>query len=373
MKKCKVLVLGTNATQADLIRYLSKRGFTVFSCSNRTGEIGERLSDSFVLLDITDVDGVTKLAAREGVDFVYSVSSDIAMPTVAEVSSRLGLPNFYDPELIALLNAKPSLRRHLRDNGLGPIRFLDTRSLAGAEAWDVFPCVVKPSDMQGQRGVSKVHDQAELRQALSEVLAMSPSGSAIIEEFLPGVEISCNALVCDSQVVMDAFSERLVHEGSRIGIPRGHLIPTVSVSSEHLAQAARLVRDIVTSLGIRRGPLYFQMKVTGDGPRIVEIAPRLDGCHIWRLIKAAWNVDFMDLTLRCLQGETISRVESAQAPGVFELMFQQQVPGTPFHTADFPIPQDAIYHEYRYTEGDAVHAINGRFDVVGYYVRRRTE
>lgn len=372
MSKGKALVLGTNAGQADLIRYLSERGFSVVSCANRPGGPGEALSETFVPLNITDVAGVTELAAREKVDFVYSVSSDVAMPAVAEASRALSLPTFYTPELIELLNAKPALRRHLRDHDLSPIRFCDARSPADADAWDAFPCVVKPSDMQGQRGVAKVGDREALRQALADALAMSPTGSAIIEEFLPGTEISCNVLVCDGQVIVDAFSERLVHEGPRIGIPRGHLIPTVSVSQAHLDQAAKLVRDIVASLGIRRGPLYFQMKVTDDGPRIVEIAPRLDGCHIWRLIKAAWGIDFMDLTVRCLLGETLPVVDVTPAPGVFELMFQQLPPGSAFHAADFPAPPDAVYHEYRYAEGDAVDAINGRFEVVGYYVRRRT-
>ena len=63
------------------------------------------------------------------------------------------------------------------------------------------------------------------------------------------------------------------------------------------AEGAALVRAVVASLGVRDGTLYFQMKATPDGPKIIEIAPRLDGCHIWRLMKHARDLDYLDLDL----------------------------------------------------------------------------
>src|SRR5690606_27775391 len=116
----------------------------------------------------------------------------------------------------------------------------------------------------------------------------------------------------------------------------------------------------------------FQMKVTPDGPRIIEIAPRLDGCHIWRLMKLARDVDFLDLAVRRLEGEDVAAAAAGvPAKGVYELMFQQAAPGSIFQASDFPKPDDALYHEYRYEDGETILPINGRLEVVGYYVRKR--
>ena len=87
------LVLGANAGQADLIRYLAEHGWRVTACAHRPGGAGAKLAHDFALVDINDRDGVTELARSIGADLVYSVSSDMAVPAVVEASSRLSLPH----------------------------------------------------------------------------------------------------------------------------------------------------------------------------------------------------------------------------------------------------------------------------------------
>jgi hypothetical protein len=219
--------------------------------------------------------------------------------------------------------------------------------------------------------VAKIGGAAGLAAAVSDACAVSPTGSAIVEAFLDGVEISFNVLVAAGRIVICQVSERLVHPEPLIGIPSGHLIPPVAPRANELVEAERLVRRVTDSFGIASGTLYFQMKLTLAGPRIVEIAPRLDGCHIWRLMLHACGVDFLDQSVRCLLGEQVSVHARALPSAVHELQFQQMPPGGVFRRKDFPVPRDALYHEYRYHEGETVLPVNGRMEVVGYYVRRR--
>lgn len=366
------LVLGANAGQADLIRYLGEQGWTVTACAHRPGGAGAKLAHDFRLQDITDVKGVTALARELGVDLVYSVSSDIAVPAVVGASAALGLPHYFDPALVALLDDKAALRAQLNANNLSVVPFVKARSMEDCAGWTSYPCMVKPADAQGQRGVAKVLSPEGFEAALANAISLSPSGTAIVEAWLEGVEISYNVLVADGRVVVNEVSERLVHGDHLVGVPRGHLIPPVAVDAEVCAQGAALVEAVTAMLKVRDGTLYFQMKVTPEGPRIIEIAPRLDGCHIWRLMKLAREVDFLDLAVRRLEGEEVAAAAAGvPAKGVYELMFQQAAPGSIFQASDFPKPDDALYHEYRYEDGETILPINGRLEVVGYYVRKR--
>jgi biotin carboxylase len=368
------IVLGANAGQADLIRYLKERDWTVTAVSGRqVGDPGETLAHRFVKLDIRDVDAVGALAREHKADIVYSISSDVAITAATEVSEKLSLPHFFDSGLIDVFNKKPLLRAFLNSRNLSPVAFAEVKSAEEASDWSVFPCVVKPTDAQGQRGVQKVFDKAHLTKAIEIAIdACKEPRSAIIEAFLEGVEISCNVLVSDGELVVSELSERLVHTGDNFGIPVGHLIPIVHVPEHFVKEAAKLVEDVTRALGIANGTLYYQMIVTPDGPRIVEIAPRLDGCHVWRLIKAARDIDFLDGAVRRLTGESVPRQNGRDDPGaVYELIFQQMPPGKPFDKSEFPIPEDALYHEYRYQQGQPVVPVNGRLEVVGYYVRKR--
>jgi len=366
------LVLGANAGQADLIRYLGERGWNVTACAHRPGGAGAKLANEFRLQNITDVAGVTALAREIGAELIYSVSSDIAVPAVVEASAALGLPYYFDRALVALLDDKAALRAKLNAANLSVVPYVRAHAIEDCAAWSTYPCMVKPADSQGQRGVAKVLAVEDFEPALENAIALSPTRTAIVEAWLDGVEISYNVLVAGGQVIVNEVSERLIHGDHLVGVPRGHLIPPVEVDAEVCIQGAELVEAVTTLLGIRDGALYFQMKATSDGPRIIEIAPRLDGCHIWRLMKLARGVDFLDLSVRRLLGEdVVADAIGVPADGVYELMFQQAQPGAVFRSGDFPKPADSLYHEYRYDDGETILPINGRLEVVGYYIRKR--
>ncbi len=371
-----ILVLGTNAGQADLIRHMKARGWRVVGCSPVPGEPGQAFCDVVEAVDIADIDALVEVAQRQDADLVYSISSDVAIRSVTALSARLGLRHFHDMTFINLLDDKAALRDFLNTRGLGAVPFRKVASASQGADWDTFPCMVKPIDAQGQRGVVKLDSPDGISTAITEATEMSRSGQAILEGFLDGVEISCNVLICGGETKLQVLSERLVHGPEAFGVPKGHLIPCQNVAAEDQRAALALVDDIIVALGQPDGPLYFQMIVTPDGPRVVEIAPRLDGCHMWRLIKAAEGVDLLAMTMDCLtDAGPVPTVPSA-APGTaggtaMELMFQQQAPGGAFDPAAFPAPEGALHHEYRYAPGETVRPVNGTLEVVGYYVKAR--
>lgn len=369
-----ILVLGTNAGQADLIRHMKDRGWRVIGASPVVGEPGQAFCDVVEQINIVDLDALEVAAKKHDVDLIYSISSDVAMRSVVALSERMGLPHFYDTDFINLLDNKAALRGFLAQHDLGPVPFMQVGAIADAADWDTYPCMVKPTDGQGQRGVVRIEDASDLDEAITQAIGFSHSGQAIVEGFLDGVEISCNVMVCGGEVRMKVLSERLVHGPHAVGVPSGHLIPPRNVSQADQRASIDLVDRIIAALGTRDGVLYFQMIVTPQGPRVVEIAPRLDGCHMWRLVRAARGANKITMAMDCLTGEKPVATlpnggEGAQIGGIKELMFQQVPPATAFDPADFPAPDDAIYHEYRYAKGETLRPINGILEVVGYYVR----
>ncbi|MBP1857794.1 ATP-grasp domain-containing protein [Rhizobium herbae] len=363
------LVLGTNAGQADLIRYLKTAGWRVVGCSPIVGEVGQQFCDAVEHVNIVDLDALEAVARKHSVDIIYSISSDVAIKSVVALSERMGLPHFFDSAFIDLLDNKAALRAFLTQHDLSPVPFRHVATVQDAAGWSAFPCVVKPVDGQGQRGVVKVSNPVELADAVNQALEISRSKKAIVEAYLDGVEVSCNVLICDGKTQLKVLSERLVHKGLALGLPAGHLIPPVHVSARHQEEALALVDAIIAKMQIKAGVLYFQMIITEGGPRVVEIAPRLDGCHMWRLIKASYGADLVQMTVDCLTGKSVGKVAPEYSGPNMELMFQQMPPGGNFDRMKFPKPDNFAYHEYRYKDGEAVRAVNGTLEVVGYYVR----
>ncbi|NIV28208.1 MAG: ATP-grasp domain-containing protein, partial [Anaerolineae bacterium] len=369
----KALILGTGSAQHDAIKRLKERGWWVIGCSYRHEGRGLDLLDQFELVDVKDHDGVEALGRREGVELLYSVGSDFAMLTVARVAPRLGLPTFVPYELAELMNNKIMLRDHLSATGISLVEYRGVRSSADLQGWNRFPAIVKPADSQGGRGVFGASTMDEIRAGLEESIRLSSSGSAIVEEYLDGAEISVNAFVLDGDPIFSEVSDRFVAPGSFRDIlpPRGHGAPSAWCQGQDLCQTQTLVERAIKALGIENGPVYFQIKLTAKGPRILEATPRLDGCHIWRLLKMVYGVDLLDASFRWLDGRrsTIDlRVRANK--GRHQLMFCLCPTGEIFSFADHEQPAGAFPRECYYQDGDTVLPVHGTMEKVAYYLQR---
>ena len=316
----KALILGTGAAQVDAIRHLRDTGWWVIACSYRREGPGLEFVHQFRQINITDVPALEDLARREGVELIYSVGSDLAMPAVARVAAALGLRSFISPALADLTQNKVSLREYLQRRRISPVSYRQLRRRADAAAWNHFPAIVKPADSQGQRGVCRADTMGELLRCLEPALAASRSATAIVEELLEGPEVSANVFVVDGTIVVNELSDRLVVADFPGGIPRGHVL----------------------------------------------ITPRLDGCHIWRLIREARGIDLLAASFQLLSGEPLRALDGPRRADHVSLQFFLQPPGGRFSRASCRTPATALYSEFYLQDGSPVAQVNGHLEKVGY-------
>jgi biotin carboxylase len=370
MSQRSALILGTLAGQVDAVQLLKARGWRVLTCGHRREGPGVEAGDGFFLVDILDVDAVTQLAADQQADVVYSVGSDIAMPTIARVNARLGLPGFHDVELTDTLQRKDLLRASLEQANLSPVEHRKVTAAADVDGFPVYPAIVKPSDSQGQRGITIVADAAAAREAVSDALPHSKSGTAVIEEWLDGPEISVHAFAVDGHLRFFLPSDRLVWQGELIGVAAGHVIPAQRLSPEVATDVRSLVEGFIRAMHVGTGPLYFQMKLTQRGPRIIEVASRLDGCHLWRLIEQHTGFNIIDACFELLSGGAWIDPQPWDDARTDSLHFYLGAPDVAFHAADHVPPTEPLvtYNEYQVGEGELPRNANGVVSRLGYYM-----
>jgi len=364
----KALILGTGNAQVDLIKYLKKAGWFVVGCSYRRQGRGIGLVDQFELVDLLDLAALEKLARREGIDLIYSIGSELAVPAAVKISSNLGLPTSVSSETVEYLRDKSTLRDFLAAQSISPVKYKVLKRITDLEGWGHFPAIVKPVDSQGQRGVFLVNSRKDLEGKLESSLKFSRSKTAIIEEFLNGPEVSANALVVDSRVVLNEISDRITAGEHAIGVPVKHVYPSEVCTGEIIAEIQGMVERCILALKIENGPVYFQLKITDRGPRILEVAARLDGCHIWKLIKTACGVDLLDASVSLLTGTISSNLRVQPGPARNSLSFLLCPTGEIFEEEDHPVPESATYSEYYYETGQTVSPINGLLEKVGYFI-----
>ncbi|WP_045415468.1 ATP-grasp domain-containing protein [Vibrio owensii] len=359
----KIVILGIGNAQVDILKLLHNSGnYEVHALSYSDDGRGLKYVDQFALVDITDKEKVKKYCQDKAIDVVYSVGSDVAMPTVAYVSEQLGLPHFVSYETALSCNNKDLFREKLK-HCVGSVPFIVMES----ESTNVdlsFPLFVKPVDSQGQRGVTTAHNEEELKASFRNAIQYSRAGKVIAEKKIEGEEISVNAYVVDGELKFFLPSGRVSWAMFDGGIIHKHILPS-ALSTLANENVKALVLDTVQALQITNGPVYFQIKMEEETPYLIEVTPRLDGCHMWRLINESCGVNLLNIALEHLLEGDVTIPTTYETKDMC-LEFYCQPPAETFEVPG--ITGKEVYRELYYGAGDAVKRMNGKMEKCGYCI-----
>jgi biotin carboxylase len=283
-------------------------------------------------------------------------------------SEALGLPHFISAETAEICHSKGRMRAMLGSDFEGNVPYMTCASADEAASFRAFPGMMKPTDSQGQRGCFRVNSEEEIRREFYTSMDFSHEGKVIIEAFLEGPEISVNGFVVDGEMRFAMVSDRISFDEYPGGIIKEHLIPS-ALDSSIQDKAKRVAAEAARRIGINNGPCYFQIKLDGNmDPKILEITPRLDGCHMWNLIKRYCGVDLLDASFRLLMGEEVDLTPKA-CEDKCRLTFFCQPPWTKFRKDDCDC-SDAEYSFFYYGDGEKVRRLNGYIEKCGYKITR---
>lgn len=362
-----VLILGVMAIQMDAILTLKKLDCKVYACARAKDGLGADCADEFIQLDFMKKDLLVELIKEKNIDVVYSVGSDLAMPLVNEISEELGMVHFVSADSADICNHKWRLRESLGDSQWNvPYQILTQKDVIKLN----FPVIMKPSDSSGQRGIHLINSQTEFDQYFDSVREMSRERKVIVEKYINGPELSVNAYMVDGKVVFCFASDRVTWP-QFTGLIHSHVIPSKYVDEQTSKKIFDLVQETAVKLNILNGPVYYQIKVEGNTPYVVEITPRHDGCHMWKLIKNSMGIDLMKLTFEHLLFNDTSELNNLNDTVVpYFLEFFCQEPNTTMIQEKFTVPEDAVDHFFFYQTGQNIRSINGLYDKVGYYIKQ---
>lgn len=159
-----------------------------------------------------------------------------------------------------------------------------------------FPCIVKPTDNAGSRGVVLVNNRAYFMEAYEYSVKESKSGRVIVEEYLEGPEVSVEVMVVGGKIHILAVTDKLT-TGAPHFVEMGHTIPS-AMSSEKLERIKDLAARAVKAVGIENGPAHVEMIYTAAGPRMVELGARMGGdCITTHLVPLATGIDMVKASI----------------------------------------------------------------------------
>jgi len=285
-----------------------------------------RHTGTVVPIDGLDEDEASSRLAQYRPDGIVSFVDD-HVEMAAALADRLGLP-YHRPQVAATLVNKARQRVALARAGVPGPRFwqvpglLATDELASLADTIRYPAVLKPDHGSASRGVVPVASAQEL----VAFLAGSPSGS-VVEEYLgdaPGGDrffasyISVESVVSDGRVSHVAFTGRfpLVEPFRETGV----FIPAALPPSLH-RPLLDMVEAAVDALGIETSVVHTEIKLTPEGPRLLEVNGRLGG-GVPFVLQSVSEVNLFRVACQVAAGIPVTIEGPVACQGVgFSLMF----------------------------------------------------
>jgi biotin carboxylase len=290
------------------------------------------------VVDITglDHDAAAARIAEARPDGILSLHDQLLSWT-AEVAQRLDLP-FYSREAAAALSDKRAQRAALAAAGIPvpavlPVPPARDRAALGALLGAAsFPAVLKPRRSECSRNTVLVRSREELVAALDDVARHAPADrdALQVEEYLddrPGAVTEGDEIadyVSVESVVLDGTPCHLTITGRFPLAPplreTGMFIPASMPADEQQA-ALELATAAVRALGVERGCLHTEIKMTPDGPRVIEVNGRIGG-GVPEMLHDVAGVDLLPMALRVALGDQEDVAPMPSTTGVGYLFFR---------------------------------------------------
>jgi len=118
-----------------------------------------------------------------------------------------------------------------------------------------------------------------------------------VEEFLDGPEFSIVTFSCNGRHIVFGVTQK-VNYGESMANPyleTGHVVPA-EISESMLNEIEEYIVGLLNALGLRDGPAHSEIRITSNGPRLIETHPRIGGDYITELVRLTSGHDLTQMS-----------------------------------------------------------------------------
>lgn len=318
----KLMILGASVLQIPAIVEAKKMGLYVLAVDMNPNAEGFSYADKKIVVSTTDTEKVLEEAKKNKIDGIITIASDRPMTTVAKVAKKLDLIGIDEKTAINATN-KSKMRDALKAYGAPiPMYFSVDNYDQYLKAVDEiimksYKCIIKPEDNSGSRGIRLVEstDACDLKKIFDYCKSNSNSGKLLVEEYMEGPEVSVETISKDGVCNVIQITDKIT-TGPPYFVELGHSQPS-SLDKETIYKIKKVAIDTNRAIGIENGPSHTEIKVTKDGPKVVEVGARLGGDNITtHLVPYSTGVNMVKASIKIALGQEIDVRKSFEKASV---------------------------------------------------------
>lgn len=300
----KILVLGGSHSDQPLIESALSQGLRVYTTGNDPIHPGHRISHGYIQGDYSRPDVILDMAKRLEVDFILPGANDFAMTTAALVAEKMNLPGYDSYSVVRLLHHKDEFRSFANSISMPICRYeIVSAEKSGRHGVNLrYPLLVKPVDLTGGKGITKINEFGELAVGIEMALEWSRCRNVVLEEWFDGDLHSYSVIVIDGKIFFEYFdSEFCVYQEYLVSTS----LSICNVSSEIKKEIKHHTSKMIKELDLVDGVLHCQFLATKNEFRILEYTRRMSGDLYSRVVQRVRGIRHADVFVLSATGRRL--------------------------------------------------------------------
>lgn len=305
----KILFLGGFPQMIDIIFTARDMGIYTIVVDYDETSPAKRFADKAVTVSTKDTDALVKICEEEKVDGIFTGFEDFNIHIAQQLTKKLNLPFYATKKQLEIITNKDRFKEECRKYGV-PV--IEQYTLKEAVCRDKYPCIVKPADSYGSRGITIAENEQELEKGFKKAVTVSPSGSAVIERFIGtsyGTELFYT--IVNGEIYLTATADRYTIRTEKGAVP----LPVAEVfPSKHRDEMASSIdeniRQMLKGMGLKNGLVLIQMLYDNGEFFVYEMAYRFTGEQHYRLVLKQHGVNLAKFMLKLALGEDVKEFET---------------------------------------------------------------
>ena len=298
----KALILGGSHRDIPLIMAAKKLGFFVITLGDRDYYIGHRFSDKNYKIDFTDLEKVSKVIEAEKIDVLIPGCGEKALLNTVILGKKYKIGNFDSLEAVNIIHDKWKFKEFCQKRGINVPKGVKITSCENTVLENIsLPCIVKPLNLSGGRGVCVVKSKDELKSAVKHALEVSENNEILIEEFIDGELLACSVFVRNGRIGYSFVGKDDVYLNKYL-VSSAYLI---EIKDEVLGKLKQNVEKIIADLSLKDGPFHLQFILKDDIPYIIDVTRRIPGDLYPYLIEFSTGIRYSEAVVKAYIGDNI--------------------------------------------------------------------
>ncbi len=300
----RLFIIGASILQLPGIKRAKELGYYVGVADYDPNAVGIPFADEYYNVSTIDKEGIYKAAKEFGADGIMTLATDMPMRSVAYACEKLGLVGVSMDTAVKSTDKGEMIKAFEAAGVEHPWYYIIENPDEAEKIYDniTYPCITKPTDNSGSRGVMLVHSREELEEAVHYSSENGRNGGVIVEEYMQGPEVSVEIITYHGIPHVLQVTDKLT-TGAPHFVEMGHSQPS-RLGEENVEKIKDLARRAVKSVGLINGPAHVEIILTESGPKMVEMGARMGGgCITTHLVPLSTGIDMIGATIDICMGK----------------------------------------------------------------------